>query len=101
MRINNYHKRVLEVSFDGSVKRIEVEKVIDDSADEPWPKFYRTIRVTTHGGEVLVVDCDSDSPEDLELVEVDELGPVPPVPSDNSDWLTPRVAKGKSPARKK
>jgi hypothetical protein len=102
MRINNFHKRVLEVSFDESVKRIEVEKIVppteEDADDET---YWRRIRLTTSSGEVFEISCDSYREEDLEVVEVDKLGPVQQPKPDNRDWLRPKASKGKARASRK
>ncbi len=76
MKITADRKHMLAVSFDGVVTRIEVEKIIPSSEDDISETYFRTIRFTTHTGEILEVFCNSESEKELELVEVDQLGPV-------------------------
>jgi hypothetical protein len=68
-------KHVLLVSLH-YVTRIEVENIIPPSEGDSSITHFRTIRFTTDTGEVLEVFCTSELQKELELVEVDKLGPV-------------------------
>ena len=74
------------------VKRIEVDPIYDDSDDEPYPQFFREIRIQTADGEVLELILASEDKRSLGFRRKQAI--LIESPQDESvDWLTPKDSK--------
>ena len=78
------------------VERIEVAPIYDDSQDEPYPQFYREIRIKTTDGKLLELMLSADEKSGLALRKKPLIQHEHPEKDEPTDWLIPEVYKGKS-----
>jgi hypothetical protein len=87
--------------LDLAINRIETDSITNDAEDEPYPTFYRAIRIKTTDGKILVLSLVADEELKLRLqkstlltVEAQSVGSDagdPPV-----EWLTPQAYTGEA-----
>jgi hypothetical protein len=97
MRLHkNRRENTTTLSLD--VRKIEVTRLTWELDDRGvYETYHRTIRSTVAGGEVLEVLCSARFEDEIQLHSVKKLTAVKPSkPSKPTDWLQPKVYKGKS-----
>jgi hypothetical protein len=97
MRLHkNRRENTTTLSLD--VRKIEITRPtweLDDMG--VYETYHRIIRLTIAGGEVLEVMCSARFEDEIQLHSVKNLKAVKPSkPSKPTDWLQPKVYKGKS-----
>jgi hypothetical protein len=92
------NRRENKTSLSLDIRKIEVTRPTWE-LDEMgvYETYYRTFRFTVAGGEVLEVLCSARFADEIQLHSVKKLKAVKPSkPSKPTDWLQPKVYKGKS-----